>query len=478
MPRRPPPDWGGEPPLSRSLPGYMNSGDVIDQQTLLLRAIDEPGNTEQRLPADPFLILKSVQAVLETDPRNLVSATKEAKGYRYVLRTRSKKTYIALQKMNQLIGGQKVEIIPHPTLNIVQGVIYDPDTKDVEEARLLEELKTQGVTNVRRITKMVDKKPTNTPLVILSFSGSILPEHVYIGLLRTSIRPYYPLPMMCFKCGHFGHGSRLCPNPAVCLNCSQQHETSKENPCVNTSLCINCGQGHSTRSRECPKFIEEEMIIKAKIDNNITYPEARALITKRSQIPTYASTIKGNTKNDEKDTIIAQLQKELATLKESKAQSAEDNKDQVINILKEHCAKQAKQLQAASAEIAKLRQAVTELYKHQSAHPSENTNENAFTGTKAKKGKFIEPTSVAGTSIGPFSLSEPRRSNRQKEKDSRKSGTDKSRSPNSKATPDMTLLTPNNDSAMSWSRSSSTASLNNLNQVPSSDPDNPFTISE
>ncbi|XP_058839297.1 uncharacterized protein LOC131694813, partial [Topomyia yanbarensis] len=221
----------------------MNSGDVIDQQTLLLRAIDESGNTEQRLPADPFLILKSVQAVLETDPRK--------------------------------------------PIYIVQGVIYDPDRKDVEEARLLEEMKTQGVTNVRRITKMVDKKPTNTPLVILSFSGSILPQHFYIGLLRTSIRPYYPLPMMCFKCGHFGHGSRFCPNPAACLSCSKQHETSKENPCVNPSLCINCGQGHSTRSRECPKFIEEEMITKAKTDNNITYPEAGALITKRSQIPTY-----------------------------------------------------------------------------------------------------------------------------------------------------------------------------------------------
>ncbi|XP_058816937.1 uncharacterized protein LOC131680235 [Topomyia yanbarensis] len=254
-----PHDWGGGPPLSHTLPQYVNSGDVIDRQTLLMRAVSGTNGVEQRLPSNPFVIFKSVQAVLQSNPNKVLTAVKEVRGTRYVLRTTSRKAYQALLGMKALANGQPIEVIPHPTLNLVQGVVYDPDTVNMNTDELLEELKEQNVTAIRRITKLLDGKVTNTPLSVLSFAGSFLPEFIYMGLVRTKIRPYYPAPMLCYNCGRFGHGSRSCPNQQVCLNCGDEHQTSKEQPCKNVSKCINCEGEHSTRDRKCPTYLEEEV---------------------------------------------------------------------------------------------------------------------------------------------------------------------------------------------------------------------------
>lgn len=142
-------------PLSRTMPEYLNSGDLIDQHTLLLRAKKgENDDISPKLPSNPFSIGLSVRNLLGSDPTKLMVAVKEAKGAHYVIRTTSKMVVESLLKLDELTDGTKIEVIPHPNLNIVQGIIYDTDTINIEAEEILIELSEQNVIQVRRITKM------------------------------------------------------------------------------------------------------------------------------------------------------------------------------------------------------------------------------------------------------------------------------------------------------------------------------------
>ncbi|XP_058810952.1 uncharacterized protein LOC131675824 [Topomyia yanbarensis] len=439
-----PPDGGGGPSLSNTLPTYLNSGDVIDQQTLLMRAKDTTESSDQRLPANPFLIHQSVKAALGFDPIRTLTASKEGRGTRYILRTTSKKTYQALLNMKSLTTGQLIEVIPHPTLNIVQGVIFDQDTVNLTSDEVLKELVSQNVVAVRRITKMVEKIPVNTPLLVLSFSGSFLPEYIYLGLVRTAVRQYYPSPMMCFNCGNFGHGSRSCPNTTVCLNCSGSHVVEKGITCKLPSQCRNCKGEHATRSRECPSYMEEESVIKLKVTKNITFPEARALLRKITEKNSYANVLKDrlNPENNEKDRTIQLLREELAKAKQANQNcQTEASKDLEIRTLKAQLAETQAHNLAMRSELAALREDFSKLTKR-SAPPSDNqtskstkilktvttpTMQTLTTGAISKT--KLSQSQVQAMETGNYDDEPDKRQNRKNNKGRPKVREEKSRSP-------------------------------------------------
>ncbi|XP_058448706.1 uncharacterized protein LOC131428679 [Malaya genurostris] len=356
-----PPDGSVLPTSSHTLPPYLNTGDTIDKQTLLMKATNDIG--EQCLPSNPFIIHQSVEAVLGTDPTKVITASKEAGGTRNVLRTTSKKVYNALIAMKTLINGQAIEVIPHPTLNIVQGIIFYIDTKNLSSEELVRKLNSQNVVAVRRITNTVDGNQRNTPLAILSFLGSYLPEHIYIGLIRTAVRQYYPYPLLCYNCGKFGHGSRSCSQPPACLNCSGTHTSNKENPCNAPSKCGNCSGNHPTRYRKCPAYMKEEEIIKLKVTKNISFSEARAFFKNNTSEPSYADTVKNrlDSNRDEKDRTINLLREEITKLREY--QKADKEKDTLIQQLKTQLAEAKSQHLEVLSEMIALRKAFTSLSK-------------------------------------------------------------------------------------------------------------------
>ncbi|XP_058816845.1 uncharacterized protein LOC131680139 [Topomyia yanbarensis] len=324
--------------------------------------------------------------------------------------------------LNELIDGQKVEVVSHPTLNITHGVVYDIDTKDMSNEELLDELKGQGVAAVRRITKLHEGVVSNTPLVVISFSGSTLPDYIYLGLVRTSIRPYYPSPMLCYRCGKFGHGTRVCPNKETCLNCSLNHPSAKDNPCTQVSKCINCSGEHSTRAKECPKYMEEVAIIKAKVSLNLSFPEARALITQKRKGPSYAEqTQKGTeSKDNEKDSTIARLKAELIRLKGEKSNPPKDDRDEEISNLKHHLAEAVRQLRIAKQQL-------TEVTKE---------NSRANTSPKVEQGNVnkLNPTTTISTECNVVAAKQQRdprlRDERKQQRNRSRAGEgDKSRSP-------------------------------------------------
>lgn len=319
----------GDPPDGSRCPKWMLRGDELGHTIALQMKVRISGNNTNenesesslRLPKDPFVIGNAVLLILGAKEARKVHASKEAQGSRYILRTNSKSICGKLKQMHELPDHTPIEVIEHPTLNTVQGVLYDPDTIDQPEKYILENLEDQGITNVRRIMKRCAEKLVNTPLLVVTFNGSVLPQYVYFGVLRVKVRQYYPTPMLCYRCGNYGHSKKRCDEKRyqlICLNCSGNHEMIENTPCIAPPFCKNCKRGHSTTSKDCPVYREEEAIIRLKTDRGLTYAEARSEFRETHRGPSYSSVTQARlcTATDEKDRTIELLRKEIEALKE------------------------------------------------------------------------------------------------------------------------------------------------------------------
>lgn len=88
----------------------------------------------------------------------------------------------------------KVTVTPHRSLNTTQGVISERELLHESEEDLLEGLKDQGVTAVRRITMRRAGEEIRTKHVVLTFNRPTLPESVHAAFIACEVRPYIPNP--------------------------------------------------------------------------------------------------------------------------------------------------------------------------------------------------------------------------------------------------------------------------------------------
>lgn len=324
VPSGAPPDRPPRPQSDGRIPEWMRGNDELGQtMVLVLRRkigedeLDTGGQKrESRLP-EPFVIGTSVQSVVGEKEAKTIKASREGRGSRYLLRTNSRSIVEKLLNMTELIDGTKIEILSHPTLNTVQGTVYEPDSINTDEAKIEENLRSQGVHAVRRIKKRVNDKLTNTPLLVITFYGSILPKYVYFGMLRIAVRAYYPSPMICFNCGAYGHPQKYCKQAGICMRCSSPPHLADGEKCENSPHCINCEKpGHSVTSRDCPKYKEEDKIVHIKVDQCISFPEARRIYAEENKRETIANIIQVQLKQElaAKDQLIAKLQKQVDVL--------------------------------------------------------------------------------------------------------------------------------------------------------------------
>lgn len=312
--KKPPDDCAGS-----KLPSWMRSGDELGQTcVLMMRLKEDPGLNVINGPVlatKAFIISATVQAAIGLENMKKLRTTKEARGTRYILRTDSIIVRDALLKIEKLADGTPVEIIQHPTLNVSCGIIYDTDSIHETEEYLLRELAPQGVVHVRRIRKRDGERFKNLPLLVLSFSSTQVPEFIYVGLIRVAVKVYYPSPLLCFRCGTYGHAKKNC-DPSkfepTCLRCSQQHGEDDPLPCRRDPYCKQCKGAHPVSSRDCPVYKDEEKIIKIKVDQGLSFGEARTLFNSNSN--SYSAVTKQTTE-DEKDRLITHLRKEVEVLR-------------------------------------------------------------------------------------------------------------------------------------------------------------------
>lgn len=154
---------------------------------------------------------------------------------------------------------------------------------DEEDEEIRKHLAKDGVTYVRRIKKRNSTgNLINTPILILTFNTTKLPEEIKVGFLRVKVRMYIPSPLRCTHCQMFGHSKKRCfGNPKCgkcaqelhnkttctleenCLQCLEEHHNSN---CNTKPNCVNCTDNnkHFSFDRKCPRYIIENTISKKK----------------------------------------------------------------------------------------------------------------------------------------------------------------------------------------------------------------------
>lgn len=226
-----------------------------------------------------FLIMKKTSGDFSKDNPFFIQKTlnnivrcKNVKKIRDGLLIETEKASDSKILLNTVVfGPYQVEVVAHSSLNSCRGVVYCRDLLSCSVDIIQQELTSQHVTHVRRITSRRDGVLHDTPLLVLTFDLSVLPCSIAAGFYNLKVRPYIPAPVRCFKCQKFGHVASKCSKEQVCVCGRALHEGS---PCVEP-VCVNCSGPHSVRSKLCPAYKTEMAIQEIKVKERLSYNEAR-----------------------------------------------------------------------------------------------------------------------------------------------------------------------------------------------------------
>ena len=166
--------------------------------------------------------------------------------------------------------GHKITVQRHIPANIHQslkGIAHGVDF-DFSEDDLKDDLSCESgikITDVKRLG--------NTKSIVITFSGTQLPSHVFFGYLRFSVKLFIPNPIRCYQCQRYGHIAKNCHSVIRCGKCGQNHDI-KECKDEQQEKCCNCQGNHKASSRDCEFYKEAQVIVKVKTEQRLTYSEA------------------------------------------------------------------------------------------------------------------------------------------------------------------------------------------------------------
>lgn len=185
-----------------------------------------------------------------------------------------------LSKLTHL-GQWSVNVFQPKSLNTTIGCIYNVSL-DIEESDLQDILEKQQVSRFQRLTYYDINTKTRVPSKTLKlfFNTTELPPRVLIGFKSHKTKLFVPKPTQCFKCQGFGHMQRECRNSVKCVRCGEDH---KDRECKVKAKCANCNGDHPATSKDCPKKIQNEKIIKRVCKEKCSVKEARTHVLKESK---------------------------------------------------------------------------------------------------------------------------------------------------------------------------------------------------
>nr|XP_042906831.1 uncharacterized protein LOC107454683 [Parasteatoda tepidariorum] len=225
----------------------------------------------------PFLIHKALLSALGE-----VASVRKLRSGDLLVQTTSEKQATALSN-STTICSFNVTVTPHKSLNTCRGVISQAEFIDDEESMILENLQDQHVVEVRRIKIRRNGQLIPTKHLILTFASPTVPSAVKLAWYNCPVRPYVPNPLRCFQCQRFGHSKASCRGTPVCARCSTPGHS--DTSCELQPLCVNCKGAHEAYSRSCPRWSEEKEIQSVKVLQNLTFSEARRIVTARTPRP-------------------------------------------------------------------------------------------------------------------------------------------------------------------------------------------------
>ncbi|KAG1658849.1 RNA-directed DNA polymerase from mobile element jockey [Nymphon striatum] len=283
----------------------INKNDIVFKNTNIINSTESPtpwprflvikGNTDAHIARliklSPFAIYKTIISITGAEPKSvkrLISGD--------ILVETAIKTHTDKLLKSKVFFEIPVTISPHHSLNYSKGVIRSRELKDCSEAELLQELKSQGITSVKKILITKNGKRITTGTIILTFNIPEPPKSIKAAYLNVCVDKYIPNPLRCYKCQKFGHHQTSCKHEAVCGRCGEANHT--DDGCEKTPCCVNCKGKHPSYSRECPNFTLEKKIVTYKYNNNTTFPEARKMVLSLYSTTSYAKVAATNIKKD------------------------------------------------------------------------------------------------------------------------------------------------------------------------------------
>lgn len=252
---------GGAPCLTTVMTDSISQKKAEPVPRFLVIGRKEEGNFDK---VNPFLISKALFGLVG----NLKMIKKIKEGL--LVETVSESQAMRLMKIENL-GQYTVKVTGHRSLNTSKGVVTCRDFLNCTTEELLEELKSEGVIEVRRIYRRKEGKLVDTPSHILTFNRPKLPLKVKAAFYSLPVRQYIPSPLRCFNCQQLGHISQSCQNPTCCTCGRPPHDEDCEEP----FKCVNCGGNHHCRYNNCPKLKEEINIQHIKTTEKLSYTEAK-----------------------------------------------------------------------------------------------------------------------------------------------------------------------------------------------------------
>jgi hypothetical protein len=256
----------------------------------------------------PFIIAKTI----DMNAGSSIAKVSPLRSGALLLQTSTKLQTDNLVKIKDFVG-IPVEVKAHGSLNHSRGVIRCSSLQYASDEETLAALMTQGVNEIRRITTTRNGIRTQTSLVILTFDTPKPPNTIKVGYESVEVETYYPNPLRCTRCQHFGHHHSRCdPKKApTCSVCGEKdHISTPEHPCRKDPKCTNCSGNHPSYHRECPAYTKEKQVMRIKTEENISIPEARKRV---NATPTWNTS-----------TTFAQAARPKATLKVSAGTQCDD----------------------------------------------------------------------------------------------------------------------------------------------------------
>jgi hypothetical protein len=186
----------------------------------------------------------------------------------------------AIARNSNFFGKFLMKITKKDEMNTSKGTNFDRALLTESLANIAKDLENKGVSNIERIdtTKSGENIKSPNGLHVLTFTSRKLPKNILVGYIRYNVRPNYPRPLRCFKCLLYGHTQMKCQSEdEYCRQCAKKkHDgTTCEGPLSCRNCPTNQGKLHSSLDRICPVFQREEAICRMKVDEQISWSEAR-----------------------------------------------------------------------------------------------------------------------------------------------------------------------------------------------------------
>lgn len=173
-------------------PSFFSSADGNKGKFFIVKSIS-PGSSFAKL--NPFWIKKGIDAITMDIER--VSKFQEDS---LLVLTKSERGSLTLIKAKKFSNNMDIEVLAHPTLNNIQGIIFCPDLNSMDS----ESIRPQGIVNVHQMTKMINHIRKAIGLYVITFEAQKLPQYLKIGFSTVKVRTYIPNPLRCMRCQKFG----------------------------------------------------------------------------------------------------------------------------------------------------------------------------------------------------------------------------------------------------------------------------------